>query len=206
MRIRINFSESGTCSLHQVKGWFEDTVLGKGNGLHDMKSQYSLTGMIGNSAYFTTGDEGLMSGVMMSLLSAGGSRAGGKTYVNFGQEKDFHVHSDFDLVRTITPVLLRSHGKTITIEDPEFIGTLTESCRRKLTDAGFDRKKVESIALEPFHPERFSVVDVKYGGIHNFASRVMLVVRGDRKARETLYNLGLGKSTGCGFGSVTVNE
>ena len=38
----------------------------------------------------------------------------------------------------------------------------------------------------------------------NKSSQVMLLVRGKKEMRLALYKMGLGKSTGCGFGAIEI--
>ena len=38
----------------------------------------------------------------------------------------------------------------------------------------------------------------------NICSQVMLIVKGDKDIRKKMYELGFGKSTGFGFGAVTI--
>lgn len=221
MRLKINFTSEGNgdCSLPQAKGWFENNVLGKNNELHDARSIYSLSPMLGgirstigeyfpNGGYmlFTTADDELMSKVVSALFNAQGTKAGTMSYKNFEMAKDFHIHSDYDIVRSITPILLMSSKRRITVKDKNFIELLTERCREKLIFAGIDPSKAKTIKIELFHPEKASIIDVQYNETHNFASKVMLVVKGNREARRILYSMGMGSSTGCGFGTIYVND
>lgn len=221
MRLKINFTSEGNgyCSLPQAKGWFENNILGKNNELHDARSTYSLSPMLGgirnangeqfpNGGYmlFTTADDELMNKVVSALFSAQGTKAGTMSYKNFEMAKDFHIHSDYDIVRSITPILLMSSKRRITVKDKNFIELLTERCKEKLIFAGIEPLKAKTIKIELFHPENASVIDVQYNETHNFASKVMLVVKGNREARRTLYSMGLGSSTGCGFGTIHVND
>ena len=224
MRIKINFNGSNTeykkNSLHQVKGWFENNVLGRNNDKHNDASYYSLSPMLGGIrtaegekfpnggyVYFTTNSDEFMSKVAMALFNMNNSVAvGDLAYKNFEMSKDFHIHSDYDIVRTVSPILLKSNHKKITIKDDGFLPLLRERSVEKLVANGMDKAKADTLSIELFHKENAQVIDMQYNGIHNFATKAMFIVKGHRQAREALYNMGIGSSTGCGFGTVSVND
>lgn len=224
MRIKINFDGSNTeykkNSLHQVKGWFENNVMGRNNDKHNDVSYYSLSPMLGGIrtaegekfpnggyVYFTTNSDEFMSKVAMALFNMNNSVAvGDLAYKNFEMSKDFHIHSDYDIVRTVSPILLKSNHKKITIKDDGFLPFLRERSVEKLVANGMDKAKADTLSIELFHKENAQVIDMQYNGIHNFATKAMFIVKGHRQAREALYNMGIGSSTGCGFGTVSVND
>ncbi len=224
MRFKIKFRGSDNVfdknCLPQVKGWFEDTLMGRKNAKHDEPSDYCLSPMFGGIksngtetfpdggyVYITSDNQGLMGFFSLTLLTmASGSAVGSLFYDSFEIIDDFHVHSDYDIVRALSPILLRKEKKTVTFKDENFIPTLHASCVRKLVRNGIPEKAANSLSFELFHPEKAQIVDMQYNSIHNFASKVMLIVKGDKKARTKLYNLGLGSSTGCGFGTISLNN
>lgn len=224
MRIKINFNGSNTeyknNNLRQVKGWFENNIMGKNNIGHNDVSYYSLSPMFGGVrtakgekfsnggyVYFTTNSNELMSEVVTALFGMNDSVAvGDLTYMNFEMVKDFYIHSDYDIVRTISPILLKRHHKKITINDEEFLPLLRKRCVEKLVANGINEDKAETLSIEIFYKENAQVVDMQYNNIHNFATKAMFIVKGNRQAREALYNMGIGSSTGCGFGTVSVND
>lgn len=223
MRIKIKFKGSKTeftnNSLPLVKGWFEDNLLGRKNESHDKRSNYCISPLLGGVRkgktesfpdggymYFSTNSEELMNTVVLSLFGATGSAIGDLFYESFEMVKDPHIHSDYDIIRTLSPLLLRSSHKAIRFDDERFIPLLRERAVDLLIENGIRKEKAETLQMELFHPENAKVVDVQYNGTHNFSNKVMLIVRGDWKAREALYLLGLGCCRGCGFGYVTVNN
>lgn len=224
MRIQINFKGSNTIyennNLKQVKGWFEDNVIGRNNNTHNEFSNYSLSPMLGGKrngkyvsypeggyVYFTTNSDELMSKVIMALFNMNNSVAvGDLAYQNFEMVKDFHIHSDYDIVRTISPILLKSKHRKITINDDCFLTVLKERCIKKLIDNGVNENIANTLSIDFFHDENAKVINMQYNNTHNLASKAMFIVKGNRLARKTLYNMGIGSSTGCGFGAVSINE
>lgn len=114
---------------------------------------------------------------------------------------------EYDIVYTISPILLRDTRFTekkhyCTFRDSEFTTILKDSCVRKLVAYGVEQEKAESINIELLHPENSKVKTVEIKGVKQFCSQVMLKVTGDPNTRKILYELGFGKGTGIGFGSV----
>lgn len=223
MRLKINFEGSNTVyknnCLPQVKGWFEDNVIGRNNNTHDEASDYCLSPMFGGVrqknteifpnggyVYFTTSSIELIGKVSMGLFNANGSAVGDLHFKSFEMVKDFHIHSDYDIIRTLSPLLLRSSHKNITINDNIFLSLLIDRCVKKLIKYGIPENKAKTLKIEFFHPERATVIDMQYNTVHNLATKAMFIVRGNKEAREMLYSLGFGSSTGCGFGTISVND
>lgn len=224
MRIKINFKGSNTAyennNLKQVKGWFEDNVIGRNNDIHNKFSNYSLSPMMGGKrngkyisypdggyVYFTTNSGDLMLKVTMALFNmVNTTKVGDLEYRNFEMVKDFHIHSDYDLVRTISPILLKVNHKQITVNDDCFLSVLKERCVKKLIDNGVSKNDANTLSIDFFHKENAKVVNMQYNNIHNLTTKAMFVIKGNRHAREILYNMGIGSSTGCGFGTVSINE
>jgi len=119
---------------------------------------------------------------------------------------DFIVNEKYDLVRTISPLLLSSKGKVITFKDADFIETLLEKTLKKLIKCGYDEKLVKTLNIKPFHFENAKTKMVQVGKQKNIGSNVMLYVEGNKKIRKALYEIGLGKCTGFGFGALSINN
>lgn len=191
-------------------------MLGKDNKYHDNFSNYSLTGLmggkyVGGKFYFNDGahfyvsstDEDFIKLIFESFSQNDELMMGHMKLLDVSFD-DFEVQRDYDIVRTISPILLKDKGRTITFEDDDFIDILTRKSRQKLIHNGFTEKEAETLVLTPFHFENAKHTYVKVGKAVNKASSVMIVVRGDKKVRYAMYNMGFGKSTGCGFGSITI--
>ena len=56
--------------------------------------------------------------------------------------------------------------------------------------------------MEIINPHKAKSKCIWVGKVFNPCSNVRLRIYGKKKTRETLYNMGLGGSTGSGFGSV----
>ena len=62
----------------------------------------------------------------------------------------------------------------------------------------------ETFKMELIKPERCKKKNVWVGDVFNPISSVRLRVYGRKETREALYNLGIGNSTGSGFGAVKI--
>jgi len=92
-----------------------------------------------------------------------------------------------------------------------YLDILKENTVQKLIKEGISEKSAKSLIFEPFHMERWKVKFCKYKNFDNHplvhpTSNIALRVSGDINARKMLCNLGLGNSTGFGFGFVGLKE
>ena len=119
---------------------------------------------------------------------------------------EYSPFSDYDVIRSISPISLKHNGKFYTCKDEEFIKLLQKHCINKLINNGVEEKIANTITLEPFHFEDARKVCVKIGEAKNISSNVMLIVKGKKDARKQLYNMGMGRCTGFGFGFIEIKN
>lgn len=221
MRIKVNFSSSEAVfndSLNKEVNGFINRILGKGNKYHGNISRYSISSLQGatkkdngysfpNGSYlFIASDDGEFIGKIMSgLMSNEDLYIRDMRYTNI-EICDYDIGSKFDLVRTISPILVSDGRRMVTYKDDDFIDILTKKSRKKLIYFGLDGKKANSLKLRLFHPENAKTASIPIGKAVNIGSKVMLYVEGHKDARKLIYEVGFGKCTGFGFGAVTVNK
>ena len=220
MRIKLNFN--GTIELfngstqHLVNG-FIHSVLGSNNKYHDSFSNYAVSSLQGgklveggisyeNGAYIfvSSNDLEFNDNIMIGLMTTT-STIGSLTLNNI-EIVDFKPHFYYDVVRTISPILLKDNDSIITFKDSSFIDVLLKKTKKKLLSLGLKEKDVNTLDIQPFHFENAKLKYVKVKNVVNLSSQVMLIIKGDIEVRRKLYEMGLGKSTGCGFGSVEIIE
>ena len=119
---------------------------------------------------------------------------------------EYNPFSEYDVVRSISPISLKSNGRFCTCEDSNFVSVLQKHCINKLIQSGVSEKAANTITIEPFHFEGARKVCVKIDEAKNISSNVMLIVKGNKNARKQLYNMGMGRCTGFGFGFVEVRN
>ena len=221
MRIKINFSNSKIVfneSLNKEVNGFINKLLGEGNKYHGNISRYSVSSMQGavkvgdsysfpNGAYlFIASDDGEFIGNIMQGLITNSNLHIRDMYYTSIEISDYDIGTKFDLVRTISPILINDGSKQITFKDDNFIELLTQKSIKKLIFFGMDERKAKSLKLSLFHPENAKTASIPIGKSINIGSKVMLYVEGHKEARKLMYELGFGKCTGFGFGAVSVNK
>ena len=223
MKLKLNF-ERNLKPIHkplneEVNG-FLNNVLGNKNKYHGTFSRYSVSSMQGgtmdkkgvlnfpNGGYvFISSDDYDFIGSVLKGLSAKQD----ELYVldmkyQSMEISDFIVNEKFDLVRTISPVMVSANGRNLTFKDKDFISVLTDKSIKKLINCGYDEKLAKTLSIKLFHPENAKTKMVEIGKAKNIANKVMFYIEGDKKVRKALYELGLGKCTGFGFGAVNINN
>lgn len=221
MKIKVIFE--GKDVLDQSKTFkkvngFVNTCLGENNKYHGNFSNYSVSRLLGgkydgnnivfdNGAYITISsneDEFIINLVRRLSTSRRKLCIGNLLFIDYELYEE-SVGKYFDVIRTTSPIrlTLKEQG-FVTVKDTNFIDTLTNKSVKKLIHNGLDEGVANTLKFELFHPEKAHTRFYNIDGAKNITSNVMLVVRGKEEARRKLYNLGLGSSTGFGFGSVTV--
>lgn len=113
--------------------------------------------------------------------------------------EDFSVSNFVDTIECHNLLLKTKEGVKITVKDPQWITLLTEQCKKKLK-----HKNIEDpdFKIQIFHGEGAREKRCYVGDVLNICSMVRLKIYGKPQTRKTLYNMGLGNSTGCGFGFI----
>lgn len=204
----------------EVNG-FVMKLLGENNPYHGKQSNYCVSSLQGGklnengklvfkdggSIRISSNETKLISQVLSALMNSMEEDKGiGSLKYDQMKMSEYKPFSDYDIIRTISPIYLRINKKAYTVEDEDYIKVLQEHCINKLLKNGVDEKEARSIKLEPFHFENSKKVCVPIGKVKNISSKAMFIVRGKRSARRKLYNLGLGISTGFGFGCVEIKD
>lgn len=115
---------------------------------------------------------------------------------------NFNVGEYCDTIQTLSPILLKDkNDRKITIEDDNWLELLIAKCKSKLAHKGIVD---DSFNIVIRNREKSKKRSVFVGNTFNFCTYTSLKIYGQKKTRETLYNMGLGQSTGCGFGSIFI--
>lgn len=113
--------------------------------------------------------------------------------------KTFCIHKTYDKIVTISPIIVKHEGRKITYKDSFFLEALKQNCIKKLEHCGCVDS---SFDIQIRNLDRCKVKSVMVGDIFNLSTMASFYVFGKPKTRELLYHLGLGGSTGSGFGAV----
>jgi len=198
---------------------FIHAILGKDNKWHDKFSTYSISSLQGGrlagdkknlvfpgEPCITVASENheFISDLMLGLSTTTAS-AYGMTYKRVGV-RDFKIGKNYDIIYTTSPILLIKDRWKLTIDKNNvgaYVDALTEHCKKKLKHEGIVDDTFE---IKIKYPEYAKTKCVWVGDIFNVCTICNMMVFGREKTRRTLYNLGLGGSTGSGFGSVKICE
>ena len=223
MRLKFLFNSNSkpiNKPLNEEVNGFLNKVLGENNKYHGNFSRYSVSSMQGGNMnkkgiinfpkggyIFISSDDYEFLGAVMKGISTSKEDlyVMDMKYVKM-EICDFMLNEKFDLVRTISPLMISANGKNLTFKDSDFTNVLIDKSIKKLVNCGYDEKIAKTINIKLFHPENAKTKMVEIGNAKNIANRVMLYVEGNKKARKALYELGLGKCTGFGFGAVNINN
>lgn len=188
-------------------------VLGHDNSYHDTFSNYAISSLQGgklmpdgnlkfesNPYIVVSSEDPTFIGLFLEGVQNMDEKFFDMSYLRI-ELGDYAVHEYFDKVNTISPILIKKDGKKLTIKDDGWLEAITENCIKKLEYKGVSTK---GFNIEIRNPERAKKKIIYVGDVFNPCSMVSLKITGTKKARKTLYNLGIGNSTGSGFGTIEI--
>lgn len=183
--------EHGQRSLYSFS-WLQNTTTNK-SGIHFNRDAYFFI-----SAYDTDFIKRIIKGILESPNVFCGSRVIDvqiKDVPEFSNEERFFLNS---------PILIRKRDgdktKHVTYLEEDFEALLTDNIKSKLQFAGLnaDDIRVEFDKTYPFPQTKL----VDYKGIKNKTTLAPIIIKGSPEQIAFAWTVGLGNSTGIGFGSL----
>lgn len=228
MRVIINFTKNTElvpANNQDIINSYIHKCLGNNNKYHDSQSNYNVSKLLGgerdntnHTLNFEKGGKIVVSSIeyefldtLLSGIITNPNLSWGMSYVNvdFVNETFYNEVNHF---KTLSPILLKenlgnSGTNYVTINDYNFDEVLTARMLKKLKIIS---EKLElKLKLDNFKittaktlKGKGKVIRVKLNNDSNFASDCIISVTCDKKTAELLSNIGVGQSTGCGFGCV----
>lgn len=205
--ISFNYQELLTGVIHK---W-----IGKGNEIHGESGHYSFSWIqntiankkgidLKDDAYFFIGtyEESLLKQIIKGVLEDPNMFHGVKVIdVQIKNVPNFNTSEKFLMA---SPVLLKMKEESkinhVTLEDDNFEEVLTDSFKNKLEKANLNPEGV-SIRLNPETNFRQTKL-VTYKGIKNRTSLAPIIIDGTPEQIAFAWCVGLGNSTGIGFGTL----
>lgn len=206
-----------------VSSWFHET-LGSNNKYHGEKSNYSISTLQGgkmckngDKTYLNFENGGyiifstLNSDMYVELLD----KLHRNKYLGYGMTyngysfKDFNLSPRFDKVKTNSELLLctKDNNKKdiyLNVKDhPEFLEILIEKTKNKLKEY-LSEDDFKGFNIELINPDKANRKWVALPTVVHCTSMVRMKIYGTKKLRTVLYLIGIGKSTGYGFGSLSI--
>jgi len=223
MRIKINFTrntENIDIQNQSMVNSYIHTCLGRNNKYHDSMSNYCISNLQGgkysngvlnfeNGGYIIVSSidaefiNTLIIGVLNNPNFIGGMRFSGIDHI----EERFH--NGWNYFATLSPFIIKERTKNgyefLTLNDNEFEVKLKQYLINKLTK--FD----ETLDLSDFdikvpnHPSH-KVKKIMVKNVINHANQCHVSVHTNYEVAKLLYEIGLGQSTGSGFGVIYKTE
>lgn len=205
--IPFNYQELLTSTVHK---W-----IGRNNELHGRTANYSFSWIqntiakkeginLQQGAYFfiSSVNTDLIKQLVKSILDNPKLFCGASVEdIQIVNTPEFSSSERFVMA---SPVLLKERVgdriKHVTIEDQDFEAILTENLKRKLEKSNISSEGI-SIQIDPDSRYRRTKL-VTYKGIKNKTSYVPIVIKGNSEQIAFAWSVGLGNSTGIGFGAL----
>lgn len=189
------------------------------NDYHDKPSDYSISMLNGGvmlddktgidftkGGYFTitTCDNEFLNRLMIGIM-LNPTLFLGITFKAFDNKVNSieHVRDGLNYFVTLSPILLKRHDNDhydfITVNDHDFAECLEAQTRKKMSKIlGRDVELKLTVDDNPNHKTR----TVIYDKVKNIASYCQVNIECSKEVANIIYNIGLGQSTGCGFGTM----
>lgn len=122
---------------------------------------------------------------------------------------DYKLAPEYDKIFMASPILLKKYDKEnkktikITCKDDGFIELLKANCILKLKHAGIEDETFDIVLR---NPEKAKKKIIMVGDVFNPCTMASFFIYGKKETREALYLMGLGNSTGSGFGMLKILE
>lgn len=218
MRVYINLSKNESVIPYNYQELLTGVIhkwIGKNNEIHGNTGRYSFSWIqntiankkglnLRDDAYFFIGtyEESLLKQIIKGVLADPEMFHGVKvTDVQIKNVPKFNTRENFQMA---SPVLLKIKEEDrvnhITIEDEAFEKVLIQNFKNKLAKANLDSEGV-SIQLNPATNFRQTKL-VTYKGIKNRTSMAPIIIEGTPEQIAFAWCVGLGNSTGIGFGAL----
>lgn len=226
MRIIVNYTKNTSPVPTDNQKYINSYIhkcLGKDNEYHNSVSNYNISKLLGSTynpdtktldfpnggrIIISTKDNEFLNLILTGIMT-NPALICGMEYVNidFINETFYDGYNQFF---TLSPILIKEkteEGKYryVTINDPDFEEIITSRTLRKLEtinakeNLGLNLKNFKMV-LSTNGKNKTRKVAVK--NVVNVANECILTITCNKKVAELLYNIGIGQSTGSGFGCV----
>jgi CRISPR-associated endoribonuclease Cas6 len=225
MRIKILLSattEELPINHQHIVNSFIHRVLGKNNEYHDAKNEYSISSLQGgkliggtknisflHGGYITISslNEGFINNILLKLYMTSFYCDIKVIGVEFIDEDFYNGWNHFV---TLSPFVIKKYeSKKVygfhTLEDEGFEEVVKNHLISKISKINpkLDLSDFE-VSIPKHVNHKISRVIVK--NVLNISNSLHISIKTNKKVAELIYNIGLGQSTGCGFGTIYKTE
>jgi len=202
---------------------FIHKCLGKDNKYHDAKNSYSVSALCGGkmdektkTLNFVDGgfiivsslDNDFMDKIITGVMRNSNLGFGMKfTGIDFVQE---NFHNGWNHFATLTPFIIKEYSDKnnysfTTLNDDDFQQKVKSYLINKLSKINKTLRLDDfDVKITPHQSHKVKSILVK--NVINRASQCHISIHTNKKVAELLYNIGIGQSTGSGFGTIYKTE
>jgi len=221
MRIKINFTKNtrpvNIANQSQVNGYIHK-CLGQNNPYHDTINNYAVSSLMGgklnddkktlsfnNGGYITvsSNDTEFMNKLVMGVLSNQELTCGMK-FAGIDPINETFVNG-WNHFATLSPFLIKektNNGyKFITLNDDNFQTKIKNYLINKLSKINPNLNLNDFDVKIPNNPNH-KIKKIMVKNVINHANQCHISIHCNKQTAELLYNIGLGQSTGSGFGTI----
>lgn len=224
MRIKIDFSPSKKIThIYKLQdlcnSYVHKYLIGNNNQYHDKYSNYCITPLMrgkvkdkyisfpnGSYIIITSQDVNLIGRIMENSFNFNEIEELGMVNTNIDLVKNESFINGNNYLTTLTPILVRDENKkNITFKDlpkSDYINLLKTKITNKIKYFNPEHK-INYLEIDFDINDPYNKIIPKYvRGMCNFSSQFNLKINTDKKTAELIYLLGIGLSTGSGFGTI----
>lgn len=226
MRIKISFSNSSVPvpiqNQSMVNSYFHK-CLGENNKYHDAKSNYSLSGLMGgtldsstNTLTFKNKPYIIVSSLdmeMMNIFILGVLKnqdlGYGMKFAGIDHLNEIFING-WNHFATLSPFLLKTYSdkKTYvfdTFKNENFIERVKTHIINKVSKIN-PKLDLSDFDVNIQDNEKHKVKKIFVKNVVNYANQCQISINCKKEVAELLYNIGIGQSTGSGFGTIYKTE
>ena len=221
MRIKVKLSSTNEelpiNNQHLVNS-FIHRALGKDNKYHNTKSDYSISSLQGGKwikgtdkisikdrgyITITSLNKDFLDNILIGLYTNNFHKDIKVCGVEFIEEFFYNGWNHF---ATLSPFIIKEHSdKFLTMEDDDFQQKVKEHLVNKLTKIN-PKLDLSDFDVKIKDNTSHKVKKVMVKNVVNRANQCQVSIQCNRKVAELIYNLGIGQSTGSGFGTIYKTE
>lgn len=225
MRIKILLSgtkEELPMNHQHIVNSFIHRVLGKNNGYHDTKNDYSISSLQGGKWISGTKNISFLNGGYITISSLNSEFINNillKLYMTsfyldikvIGIEFiDEQFYNGWNHFVTLSPFIIKKYKTKKdygfhTLEDEDFESVVKNHLISKIRKINPKLDLSDFEVMIPKH-ENHKLNKVIVKNVLNMANSLHISIYTNKKVAELIYNIGLGQSTGCGFGTIYKTE
>ena len=226
MRIKINFSKNtrpvAIANQSQVNGYIHK-CLGADNKYHDAVNNYAVSSLMGGrlnddrqtlsfdkGGYITvsSNDPEFINTLLMGVLSNQEFTCGMK-FAGVDPVNETFING-WNHFATLSPFLIKEYTskdeyKFLTLNDPNFGQKVKSYLVNKLTKIN-PELNLKNFDVNIPNNTSHKVKKIMVKNVVNHANQCHISINCDKKVAELLYNIGIGQSTGSGFGTIYKTE